>query len=348
MSGPADTVSDMEHDSWQALLDAQDGVVTTAQLRAHGVSATALRHRVVTGQWLRVLPRVIAVTNGPLTRLMALSAALLYGGGRAILSHRTAAEEWGMIRVDDPSAPVHITVPYKCSAVNQGPTVRTPGGPRPTSAGNALVHGGVVVHRSRAFGHIAVPFRQPRTSKADTVFDLAVSEETPKEAAARLIEAATNGKVHVDALRRKLELRRPYRHATDIADAVTLLGDGVQSVLEHRYALDVERSHGLPAGKRQMPHVVDGRILYEDVDYSPTGVPLIVRLDGQQYHSGQQSRFRDRRRDNAAELADRPRLVYGWDETTSDPCGVFEEVRRVLVREGWTDTTHRCPACPRE
>ncbi|MFF2027301.1 hypothetical protein ACFVW2_36715, partial [Streptomyces sp. NPDC058171] len=177
---------------------------------------------------------------------------------------------------------------------------------------------------------------------------LAVSEATPKEAAARLIEAATNGKVHVDALRRKLELRRPYRHATDIADAVTLLGDGVQSVLEHRYALDVERSHGLPTGKRQMPHVVDGRILYEDVDYSPTGVPLIVRLDGQQYHSGRQSRFRDRRRDNAAELADRPRLVYGWDETTRDPCGVFEEVRRVLVREGWADTTHRCPACPRE
>jgi hypothetical protein len=140
----------------------------------------------------------------------------------------------------------------------------------------------------------------------------------------------------------------PYRHATDIADAVTLLGDGVQSVLEHRYTLDVERSHGLPAGKRQMPHVVDGRILFEDVDYSPTGVPLIVRLDGQQYHSGQQSRFRDRRRDNAAELADRPRLVYGWDETTRDPCGVFEEVRRVLVREGWPDTSHRCPACPRE
>jgi hypothetical protein len=60
-----------------------------------------------------------------------------------------------------------------------------------------------------------------------------------------------------------------------------------------------------------MPHVVDGPILYGDVDYSPTGVPLIVRLDGQQYHSAQQSRFRDRRRDNAAELADRPRLVYG-------------------------------------
>ncbi|UOT04738.1 type IV toxin-antitoxin system AbiEi family antitoxin domain-containing protein [Rhodococcus opacus] len=337
----------MEHDSWQSILDAQDGVVTTEQLRAHGVSATALRHRVVSGQWLRVLPRVIAVTNGPLTRPMALSAALLYGG-RAILSHRTAAEEWGLLRVDDPSAPVHITVPYNCSAVNQGQTVRSPGSPRPTSVGNALVHGGVVVHRSRAFEHISVPFRRPRTSLADTVIDLAVSEATPREAALRFIEAATSGKVHVEVLRRKLEVRRPHRYATDIADAVMLLGDGVQSALEHRYALDVERAHGLPSGKRQMPHVVDGRILYEDVDYSPMGVPLIVRLDGQQYHSAQQSRFRDRRRDNAAELADRPRLVYGWDETTRDPCGVFEEVRRVLVREGWADMSRRCPACPRE
>ncbi len=144
----------------QSILDAQDGVVTTAQLRAHGVSATALRHRVVSGQWLRVLPRVIAVNNGPLTRPMALSAALLYGG-RAILSHRTAAEEWGLLRVDDPSAPVHITVPYNCSAVNQGRRSAHPAvGARPRSATHSFMVASWSIglarsstSRSRSVGH---------------------------------------------------------------------------------------------------------------------------------------------------------------------------------------------------
>ncbi|MGH3435664.1 MAG: hypothetical protein ACRDRN_04280 [Sciscionella sp.] len=38
--------------------------------------------------------------------------------------------------------------------------------------------------------------------------------------------------------------------------------------------------------------------------------------------------------DNAAELAGRPRLVYGWDEVTRDPCGVAEVAAGGLARSG--------------
>lgn len=84
-------------------------------------------------------------------------------------------------------------------------------------------------------------------------------------------------------------------------------------------------------------------MLFEDVEYFDGG--LIVRLDGQAFHSSRNVRFRDRMRDNAAELSDRPRLVYGWHEVSTDPCGVYREVREVLVREGWTDVSYPCAKC---
>jgi hypothetical protein len=324
----------------QELLDLQHGLLTARQLYDLGCRPESIRHAVESGQWLRVFRSVISVTNGPLTRDMMLSAALLYAGPGALLSHETAAEEWRLQRPSD--GPVHVTVRYGASAVSQPPTLRHSAS-RPTSSSNAVIHPGVVVHRSRALAHIGVEADPLRTSKIDTVLDLAVSEPTAREASIRMVSAMSSGAVTVDAMRRKIEVRRPRRYRTMLADTLTLLAHGVHSALEHRYVVDVERAHGLPVGVRQAPQHVDGRTLFEDVLYEQFG--LIVRLDGQAFHSAKQRRFRDRRRDNAAELSNLPRLVYGWDEVTKDPCGVYAEVRAVLVREGWQDTSFPCEGC---
>lgn len=287
------------------------------------------------------------MSSGPISREMALEAALLFGGGAAVLSHHTAAEEWGMIRAD-PACPVHITVPYGRSAVTQPPTV--------VGAGLALtslchregtvLHPGVVVHRSRAHEYIAVDTDQPRTSRADTALDVAIAEPTARDAFTRLIALVTNARIPVRDIRRRMEERRPRRYRRTLLDAVRLLADGVQSVLEYRYATDVEDAHGLPRARRQSPVVVDGRTLFEDCDYSDHGVPLIVRLDGRRAHAMAEVAFRDRRRDNAAELQGRPRLVYGFDEVTKNPCAVAREVETVLVREGWSRPGEiPCRAC---
>ncbi|WP_245865304.1 hypothetical protein [Rhodococcoides kyotonense] len=175
------------------------------------------------------------------------------------------------------------------------------------------------------------------------MLDLAVDAPTVRDAMVRMVSAMSSGAVSVDAMRRKMELRRPRRYRSALFDTLALLSGGVHSALEHRYVVDVEQAHGLPAGARQTPHHVDGRTLFEDVLYEDVG--LIVRLDGQAFHSARQRRFRDRRRDNAAELSGLPRLVYGWDEVTKDPCGVYSEVRAVLVREGWRDTSFPCEGC---
>ena len=187
------------------------------------------------------------MTNGPLVRPATLSAALLFGDPDALISHRTAAQEWGMVRADP--GPVHITIPMAV---------------RPSAS-------------------------RRRCARPDRGTD------------SRLLIPAPS--------------------------CIPALSD--------RYAVDVEQSHALPSARRQSPVVVDGRTLWEDCDYSGCGVPLIVRLDGRRYHSGAEYAFRDRRRDNAAELDGRPRLVYGWDEVSGDACGVAREVVSVLRRGGW-------------
>ncbi|MFD4369156.1 type IV toxin-antitoxin system AbiEi family antitoxin domain-containing protein [Rhodococcus sp. NPDC058521] len=325
----------------------QFGLVTHSQLHALGYPRSRVRHRVESGRWQAVLHGVYAVSTGPISRAATLEAALLFGGNGALLSHYTAAEEWGMIRAED-ARPVHITVPYGRSAICQGQTVV--GSELAASSlchqEGAAVHPGVAVHRSRAQNFIGVEMDQPRTTRADTAVDLAVEQDTAEEAYASLVRTVGNSRIPLVDIRRRLDERRPRRYRKVLADAVRLLAEGVQSLLEYRYAVDVESAHGIPPALRQSPVVVDGRTLFEDCDYSPYGVPLIVRLDGRGTHSMAEVAFRDRRRDNAAELARRPRLVYGYDEVTKNACEVAREVETVLTREGWVRThPSPCRAC---
>lgn len=251
-----------------------------------------------------------------------------------------------MVRVGEVE-PVHITVPYGRSAVSQPATTRATGPlyRQPIVDPGSVVHPGVVVHPSRAHAHIMVATEPPRTSRPDTALDLAIAEPTARDAARTLVAVVTNARIPLVDVRTRLELHRPRRYLRPLTDALTLMADGVQSALEHRYAVDVEQAHNLPSARRQSPVVVDGRTLWEDCDYTRSGVALLVRLDGRRYHSAAEYAFRDRRRDNAAELQGRPRLVYGWDEVAGDPCGVAREVATVLKRGGWAGEGGACGAC---
>ena len=334
----------MENDELQRLIDDQHGVVTYPQLRPHGYSRKRVQHAIEAGHWQQVLFGVYSVVSGPLTRDARLTSALLYGGGSSILSYRTAAEDWFMLPIDD-SAPVHITVPYGSSAVSVPPTPHRPTN-RLALRGDGVVHPGVIVHRSRAMEHIRIGSTRPRTSKVDTAIDVAVSEQTAEAAFTTLVVLATNGGIRLADLETRVEQRKPRRHNVAIADALRLLADGVQSVLEFHYAIDVEQAHGLPQARRQGPVVVDGQTLYEDVVYSTPGADLIVRLDGRATHTMRGIPFRDRRRDNAAEVAGKSSLVYGWEEVHRDACEVAAEVRFVLERSGWAGP-NPCPNCAR-
>lgn len=321
-STPTSIVHRDQQDRWEVLLAAQAGIVDVRQLRAFGVTKAMLDAQVAAARWRWVVHGVYATFTGPLDREAHLRAALLYGGPAAVLSHRTAAEEWGLVPVGP--GPVHLTLPYGSSAISQPELV--------------------VVHRSRAYRHIVVAAEPPRTSRADTVIDVAVEEDDHRAACTVLVGLMTGGRVRPLDVERRLTERPPRRYRRALAAAVGRVRNGVQSALEELYAVEVEQAHGLPPAVRQSPFVVDGVVLWEDAVYDHVGVPLTVRLDGRT-HLLDGVAFRDRRRDNAAELAGRARLTFGWKDLSTDPCGGAWEVAQVLRRHGWSGGASRCPRC---
>ncbi|HEY3470349.1 MAG TPA: hypothetical protein VGL47_34805 [Amycolatopsis sp.] len=320
----ADRIPDTSRSGWLTLLAEQCGIVSLAQLRAHGHSADDVAANVAAGRWQRVLPRVYATFTGELPRPAWLSAALLYGGSGAVLSHYTAAEEWRLVPIAE--RPVEITVPYTSSAISQRPFV--------------------VVHRSRALKHTTLESTPPRTRGPDTILDLAVAQQTSRDAMMLVVDLISRSSIPLQAVFDCFLLRPPYRYRGAIRRGLELVGGGLMSALEVEY-LEVEEAHGLPRGDRQTPFTVDGKTLWEDVTYDGHGAALTIRLDGRATHSTGGIAFRDRRRDNIAELAGRARLVYGWHDVHTSPCAVAAEVRKVLIREGWDPTGGRQPTCRR-
>jgi hypothetical protein len=308
-------------DAWERLLAAQSGVFHVRQLRAFGVGPAVTVAMVAGGRWQPVVRGVYATFTGRLPRPSLIAAALQYGGGAAILSHRTAAEEWSLLPPTD--SPIHITVPYGTSAISQP--------------------GLIVVHRSRAYRHIVVAADPPRTSLSDTAIDVAVEEPDARCARSTLTRLIIGG-VRPLAVERRLIERPPRRYRRALATAVRLVREGVLSALEELFAVDVEEAHGLPAARRQAPFRVDGVTLWEDAVYDHVGVPLTVRLDGRT-HVLSRVAFRDRRRDNAAELAGRSRLTFGWDDLSTNPCAGARDVVAVLQRHGWNGQMEHCRRC---
>ncbi|MFP5072116.1 hypothetical protein ACLFMI_20935 [Pseudonocardia nantongensis] len=320
---PPRIVEDGRIDDWFRLVDVQAGMVHVNQLAEFGVTWAATLAQVEGNRWNGFVRSVYATFTGPLPRESTISGALLYGGPAAILSHRTAAEEWGLVPAE-PGGPVHVTVPYTSSATSQ--------------------HGLVVVHRSRAHRHIVVATVPPRTSSADTAIDLAVEEDDAVAARLVLFRLLTDSRLRLADVERRLVERPPRRYRRALLGAIALVRDGVHSALEELYLTSVEEAHGLPAGERQVPFSVDGQTLWEDVTYDRAGLPLTVRLDGRT-HLRSNVAFRDRRRDNAAELAGRARLTFGWRDLSADPCAAAEDVARVMRRLGWYGPPAACAAC---
>jgi very-short-patch-repair endonuclease len=74
----------------------QHGVVTRSDLERLGFSEEALEHRLATGRLHLVSPGVYAVGRPELTPHGRWMAAVLACGDDAVLSHRSAAELWGI------------------------------------------------------------------------------------------------------------------------------------------------------------------------------------------------------------------------------------------------------------
>lgn len=300
----------------------QGGVVTRKQALAAGLSTGAIVCKLKYTRWRRIYRGVYATFTGPVSREALLWAAVLYAGKGAELSHETAAELHGL--TDRPAIAIHVTVPASRRV-------------RPAS--------GLVIHLSARARNVWFPRGVlPHTFVEDTVLDLVHDTDNFDDVCGWVTQAFGRRLTDEGPLLATMSQRKKLRWRAELEGLVRAAAGGAHSVLEFRYDRDVERAHGLPPAKRQVPFTQpDGRRGFRDRYYEQYG--LGVELDGKEWHP-EERRSLDVGRDNLVTVTGGSTLRYGWDDVTRKACEAAAQVAESLRARGWHGRLSRCcPGC---
>lgn len=207
-----------------------DGVVRTAELRANGVSGSAITVRCRPGgPWQRLLPGVLLLSSAAPSRRQRLRAALAYAGAGAAITGVDAASldhDLGVRARDE----VHVLVP---------------------AAKRAATHGYVVVERTT---RMPVLIERDGLSYAPVpraVLDAARRERDAVRLRALLSGPVRRGLCSVAELRAELDAGNQHGSAAPRA-ALRAVSDGVLS-LTAGLARRVARGTPLPAPRWNVP-----------------------------------------------------------------------------------------------
>ncbi|MCT9929064.1 type IV toxin-antitoxin system AbiEi family antitoxin domain-containing protein [Planotetraspora sp. A-T 1434] len=290
---------------FELLLESQAGVLSRPQAHRSGITDAAITARLEARRWQRVHPGVYASFTGSLPREARLWAAILYAGKGAALSHETAAEVHGF--ADRPSGRINLTIP-STRKVEQPPGLR--------------------IRRANRFQAGAAYGGLPRlTTVEQTIADLSRDCcATLDDAYGWITRACARGKTTPQAVTAFLGRQSRVRWREDLLVGLGHVAEGAHSPLEIRFVRDVERRHGLPAGRRQRA-VRQGR---QDVFYEEFG--LTIELDGRAYHAEWSD---DIGRDNASISRGEATMRYGWTAVRNRPCRVAAEIADALLCRGW-------------
>ena len=261
------------------LVARQHGRVSLEQLRKLGLTSSGVRNRVASGRLVRRLQNVYAVGHALLTReAFWMESVLAYG--HAVLSHRSAAQLWGLL--EGWSRPIHVSVPRR--------RVRSRKGIR-AHATTTLLTRDVTERRG-----ILV------TTVARTLLDLAESE--PEHIFRKAFEQA-----EIDGWLKRHELDDVLMRATGrrghplLAAAVRAsdpLSSQLKSKLERRF-LRLLREANLPIPLVNEPLTLpNGNTIYPDFHWPEH--KLILETDGRETHLTGSAFERDRRRDQQLTL----------------------------------------------
>ena len=295
------------------------GAVDRASCRLAGMTDERIEWLVESGRWQVLFPRVYVTFSGPVSRLTAQHAALLYAGDGSVLSHESAGSYW---RLCSEPRLMHVTVPYRREVED-----------RP----------GLVIHRSRAMGddecHPALTPRRTRIER--TVLDLLAAKRSADDALGLVADAVRDRATTTERMRSALIRRPTTRWRRVILEALPDVNAGAHSALEIRDA-KLRRRHGLPMGTRQFRRQTDGR---EYLDVLIEEWQLHVELDGRLGHDRARERWRDMKRDNRSEVQQLRHLRYGWADLLDRPCEVAAEQALILRQQGWRGAFRRCAGC---
>lgn len=296
-------------------LDAQSGAVARRQLLAAGWDDNDIRRLVRRRELVRVHPGVFVNHTGPLTWVNRAWAAVLFYG-EAALCDVTALHRAG--------DPIHVAIEH----------------PR---NGAALV--GVRLHRVRRLeGRVLWNAAPPRLRVEEAALDVAGRAGSLADAVEVVMAVCRRRSTTPGRLLETLAQRGRTPRGVELRAVLTDAQSGVQSVLERAYIRNVERRHGLPAGRRQVREVTAAGVVYRDVLYEDYGI--VLELDGLRWHETSAVRSADHDRDLEVAADGRITVRLGWRQAERHPCRTAARLATVLQRRGWPGCARPCgPRC---
>jgi very-short-patch-repair endonuclease len=274
------------------------------------MGADAVDHRLATGRLHVVHRGVYAVGRRGLSIEGRWMAAVLAGGDRAVLSHRSAAELWGLLPRS--SRTPDVTVP---NARDRRDAV------------------GIVWHsRTPPDDEVTVVAGIPATTVPRTILDLAAV------AGYRTVERAMN-EAEIRGLGDRLPLHRllaryPGRRGIRTVRmilAVSGLGTRrTRSELEEAL-LGLVRRYGLLEPELNATLWIDGRFFEADCMWRRQR--LIVEADGRAVHGTAAAFENDRARDRALSAAGWQVIRVTNRQLTEEPAAIARDIRALLQRD---------------
>lgn len=263
------------------IAERQGGAISTAQLRAVGLSDGAIKLRLRRGRLHPTHRGVYALGHPALTPRGRLWAAVLATGG--VLSHRTAAAAWELIAW--PSGPIDITT-LRCAHTRPG--IRVHRGRLGPSEITTTEDGLPITTPMRALLDVATtltPFRLERAvHRAAELGLLDASPLPPQRRGARRLRTA---------------IQTLERHEPQIT----------RSELEERF-LKLVHDHHLPRPRTNV--VVNGH----EVDAYWPHARLIVELDSHEHHLNPEAFETDRARDHDHVISGDRVIRLTWTQLT--------------------------------
>jgi very-short-patch-repair endonuclease len=290
-----------------AIAELQRGHITRGQLRAAGISDSAISRMIVRKRLIRVYPAVYAVRPAVEAPLGPETAALLACGPNALLSHGSAASLWHLCESCD--GPVELTVTRRRHR-------HTPG---------------IRAHRTaHLLGRdVRIIEGLPVTSPARTLLDRA-ARLTVHDLERELDEALTVLKI---VSRRELSdvlARGNGRAGTAVLRG--LLGRRADETITQseaeRLFLGLVRKAGLPEPRSQV------RLAGYAVDFLWPEARVVFEIDGYKVHTTRRAFDRDRRKDLALKEAGHDPNRVSRDQVKHEPEIVIAHVAAALGRAG--------------
>jgi len=283
-----------------AIAGRQHGLIARRQLLDAGLGLRTIGRRVEAGRLRSVHRGVYAFGPNRLDRRGRWMAAVLACGDQALLSHRSAAALWGLMRSS--GSIVEVTAPM--GRGRQG----------------IAVHQGGICEEDRV-----VVAGIPVTSVARTLLDLAevVGERSLEKAfeeadRLRLLEMPA-----LEAVCRRGHGRRGLKPIRRLIEAARF-PETTRSPLEDE-VIALCREHGIP-----LPHT-NVSVLDHEVDALWPRERLIVEADSWSFHRHRAAFERDRARDAAMQAEGYRVIRLTHRRLKREPAAVAAELRRLLA-----------------